>query len=52
MKSLLENPANVLINPDTLHRARVEALRARKTLGEWLEEAIDQKIEREQMKVK
>jgi len=24
----------------------VEALRARKTVGEWLEEAIDEKIER------
>jgi len=25
----------------------VEALRARKPLGQWLEEAIDEKIERE-----
>jgi len=30
----------------------VEALRARKTLGAWLEEAIDEKIEREQKKLK
>jgi predicted HicB family RNase H-like nuclease len=48
MKSLLESPRNVKIDPEVLHRARVEALRARKTLGEWLEEAIDEKIEREQ----
>ena len=43
---------NVKINPDTLHKAWVEALRERKTLGQWLEEAIDEKIEREQKKVK
>jgi rRNA maturation protein Rpf1 len=34
---------NILINPEALHRARVEALRGKKTLGEWLEEAIDEK---------
>jgi predicted HicB family RNase H-like nuclease len=43
---------NVKINPDTLHKARVEALRARRSLGEWPEKAIDEKIEREQKKVK
>ena len=43
---------NIKINPDTLHEARVEALRARKTLGQWLEEAINEKIEREQKKLK
>ena len=48
----LRKPRNVLINPDTLHEARVEALRARKSLGQWLEEAIDEKIEREQKKLK
>jgi len=37
-------PRNVLINPDALHEARVEALRSRKTIGEWLEEAIEKKI--------
>jgi predicted HicB family RNase H-like nuclease len=36
--------------PDALHRARVEALRERKTLGEWIEEAIDEKIQRKQKK--
>jgi len=40
------------MNPDTLHKARVEALCLRKTLGERLEEAIDEKIEREEKKVK
>ena len=41
-----------MIDPEALHSARVEALRGRKTLGAWLEEAIEEKIEREQNKVK
>ena len=41
-------PLNVLINPGTLRKARIEALRLEKTLGEWLEEVIDEKIEREE----
>jgi len=48
----LRKPRNVLINPDTLHEARVEALRARKPLGQWLEEAIKEKTEREQKQPK
>jgi len=42
---------NVKMNPEALHRARVEALRGRKTLGQWLEEAIDEKIKREQKRL-
>lgn len=38
---------SIRINPDALHKARVGALAARKTLGHWLEEAIQDKIERE-----
>jgi len=45
-KKSVRKPRNVLINPDALHEARVEALRSRKTLGEWLEEVIEEKIER------
>jgi len=48
----VRRPRNVKINPETLHRARVEALRSKKTLGEWLEQAIEEKIEREEKKVK
>ena len=48
----VRKPRNVLIDPEALHRTRVEALRSKKTLGEWLEEAIEQKIEREQKKAK
>ena len=32
-EEIVRKPRNVLINPDALH----EALRARKSLGQWLE---------------
>jgi len=35
-----------LIDPKVLREARVEALRSEKKLGEWLEEAIKEKIGR------
>ncbi len=35
------------INPDADYVARIEAVTARKTLGQWIEEAIREKIERE-----
>ena len=35
------------IIPDAYLSARVEAVKARKTEGQWLEEAIREKIERE-----
>ena len=35
------------INPDAYQAARVEAVKARKTVGQWMEEAIREKIERE-----
>jgi hypothetical protein len=39
-------PRHVLIGPEALHRARGKVLHTKKTLGEWLEEAIDERIER------
>ncbi|GAI18955.1 unnamed protein product, partial [marine sediment metagenome] len=51
-EKLLRKPRNVKINPEFLHKARIEALRARKSLGQWLEEAIDEKIEREEKNLK
>ena len=51
-EKIVRKPRNVFINPDTLHEAHVEALRSKKTMGQWLEEAIDEKIEREQKTVK
>ena len=38
---------SIRIDPDVLHQARVTAVTARKTLGVWLEEAIQEKIERD-----
>ena len=35
------------MNPDAYQAARIEAVTARKTVGQWLEEAIREKIERE-----
>ena len=47
-KKPVGKPHNVYRNPDILYKAHVEALCARKPLGAWLEE----KIEEEQKKVK
>ena len=35
------------INPDAYHAARIGEVTARKTVGQWIEEAIREKIERE-----
>ena len=48
----VRKPRNVKIDPEAILRARIEALRSDKTSGEWLGEAISEKIEREQIKVK
>ena len=37
---------SIRINPDAVRQARIAALTERKALGEWLEEAIEEKIER------
>ena len=47
-EEIVRKPRSVLINPDALH----EALRARKSLGQWLEQAIEGKIEREEKKLR
>jgi len=41
---------SIRANPEILHQARIAAVTKRKTLGQWLEEAILEKIEREQEK--
>jgi len=48
----IRKPRSVKIDPEALHRARVEALRSKKSLGAWLEEAIEEKIKREEQKPK
>ena len=39
---------SIRMNPEVLHQARVAAVTQKKTLGQWLEEAIMEKIERDQ----
>ncbi len=37
----------VRVDPEILHEARVRAVMQKKTLGRWLEEAIIEKLEKE-----
>jgi len=45
-------PRNIRIKPSVLHQARVAAVIQNKTMGQWLEEAILEKIEKEQKQSK
>ena len=48
MKESKSKPnVSIRIDPEVLHQAKIEAVKAKKTLGEWLEEAIKEKIARE-----
>jgi len=38
---------SIRIDPDVLHQARIAAVTERKTLGQWLEQAVLEKIERD-----
>jgi len=40
---------SIRMNPDVLHQAKIAAVIQKKTLGQWLEEAIAEKIEREKL---
>lgn len=42
--------AGIRIQREILHQARVAAVIQKKTLGQWLEEAIAEKIEKEKEK--
>ncbi len=39
---------SIRANPEVLHQARIAAVTQKKTMGQWLEEAILEKIKREQ----
>ncbi len=43
---------SIRINPDALRQARHAAINQDKTLGQWLEEAITEKIQSEQKRSK
>jgi len=36
---------SIRIDPEILHKAKIEAVKAKMSLGEWLEAAIKEKIE-------
>jgi len=38
---------SIRMTPEVLHQARIAGVTQRKTLGQWLEQAIIEKIERE-----
>ena len=47
MKESKSKPnVSIRIDPEILHKAKIEAVKTKKTLGEWLEEAIEEKIGR------
>ena len=39
---------SIRVNPEVFHQARIAAVTRKKMLGQWLEEAIMEKIDREQ----
>ena len=48
MKESKQKPiVSIRIDKETLHQAKIEAVKAKKTLGEWLEEAIEEKIDKD-----
>jgi len=48
MKESKSKPnTSIRIDPEVLHQAKIEAVKAKVTLGEWLASAIKEKIERE-----
>jgi len=48
MKESKSKPnVSIRINPEVLYQAKIEAVKAKVTLGEWLERAIREKIAKE-----
>jgi predicted HicB family RNase H-like nuclease len=51
MKESRSKPnVSIRIDPEVLHQAKVEAVKTKKTLGEWLEDAIRERIRKEHSK--
>ena len=46
MSQETKEPRNIRIRPNVLHQAHIAAVIQKKTLGQWLEETILEKIER------
>ena len=52
MNEEVRKSLTVKMKPSIVKKARVGAVISEKTLGQWIEEAIEEKIEREQKKAK
>ena len=52
MNEEVRKTTGIKLRPSIVRKARVWAASSDKRLGEWLEEAIEEKIEREEKKVK
>ena len=51
MKESRQKPTtSIRVDKGILHQGRIAAVTSKKTLGQWLEEAIAEKIEREKVK--
>ena len=47
MNDEVRESKSIKIGPSVVKKARIEAVTSDKTLGEWLEEAIEEKVKRE-----
>ena len=47
MESRSKPNLSIRMDPEALHRAKIAAVMSKKTLGQWLEEAIKEKVQRE-----
>ena len=52
MDQEIRRSRSMKIRPSVLRKAHHRAIESQKRVGEWVEEAIEEKIEREQKKLK
>ena len=52
MNDEVRKSRSVKVRPILLRKAHIRAIESEKRLGQWLEEAIEEKIERERKKIK
>ena len=48
----LKRPRSIKIRPSILRKAHHRAIESQKRFGKWIEEAMEEKIEREEKKTK
>jgi len=52
MNDEVRESKNIKMRPSVVKKARIEAVTSDKTLGEWFEEAIEEKVKREVKQLK